>query len=45
VPLHEMDHKLGQSLDHLSLGLFSIFVPAVLLDPDKYGSEILTVCL
>ena len=38
-----MDPNLGQSLDLLSLSLFSIFVPAVLLNRDNSGSEILTV--
>jgi hypothetical protein len=43
VPLpHEMDPKLGSSLDLLSLRLFSIFVPAVLLDRNNSGSGILT---
>jgi hypothetical protein len=40
-PPHEMDLKSGQSLDHLSFSLFSIFVPAVLLDRNNSGSEIL----
>jgi hypothetical protein len=38
-----MDSKLGHSLDHLSLSLFSSFVPAVLLDRNNSGSEFLTV--
>jgi hypothetical protein len=37
-----MDLKLGWSLDCLSLSLFSIFVPAVLLDRNNSESEILT---
>ena len=40
---HEMDPNLGQSLDCLSLSLFSIFVPVVLLDRNNSGSEILIV--
>ena len=39
----EMDDKLGHSLDLSSLSLFSIFVPAVLLDRNNSGSEFLTV--
>jgi hypothetical protein len=35
--------KLGQSLDLLSLSLFSIFVLAVLLDKNNSGSQFLTV--
>ena len=38
-----MNPKLSRSLDCLSLGLFSIFVPAVLLDSNNSGSEFLTV--
>jgi hypothetical protein len=40
LPL-DMDPKLGWSLDLLSPSLFSIFVPAVLLD--RKNSEILTM--
>jgi hypothetical protein len=39
----ELDPKLGLSLDLLSLRLFSIFDPEVLLDRDNYGSEFLPV--
>jgi hypothetical protein len=42
-PLLERDPKLGWSLDLLSLSLFSIFVPAVLLDRSNSGSELFTV--
>ena len=42
-PPHEMDLKLYQSLDLLSLSLFSIFVPAIVLDRNNFGSEILGV--
>jgi hypothetical protein len=38
-----MAPKLGQSLEFLSLSLFSIFVSAVLLDRNNSGSEFLTV--
>lgn len=38
-----MDPKLGLSFDHFSLNLFSIFVPAVLLDRNGSGSEVLTM--
>jgi hypothetical protein len=38
-----MDPNLGWSMDLLSLSLFSIFVPAVLLDKKKSESEILAV--
>jgi len=38
-----MDPKLDWSLDHLSLLLVSIFVPAVLLDKNNSVSEFLTV--
>jgi hypothetical protein len=38
-----MDLKLSQSLDLLSFSLISIFVPAVLLDRNNSGSEILTM--
>jgi hypothetical protein len=41
-PPLEMDPKLGQSLDSLSLSLFSIFVLEVLLDRNNSGSEFLT---
>jgi hypothetical protein len=33
-----MDPKLGLSLDLLSLNLFSVFVPEVLLDRNNFGS-------
>jgi hypothetical protein len=32
-----LDHNMGQSLDLLSLNLFSIFVPTVLLDRENSG--------
>jgi hypothetical protein len=38
-----MDPKLGWLLDLLSFRFCSIFVPAVLLDRNNSGSEILTV--
>ena len=38
-----MGPNLGQSLDLLSLSLFSIFVTSVLLDRNNSGSEFLTV--
>jgi hypothetical protein len=40
---HEMNSKLGRSLDLLSFTLFSIFVPAVLLDRNNSKSQILNV--
>jgi hypothetical protein len=40
---HKIDPKLGGSLDFLSFSLFSIFVPAVLLDRNDSGPEFLTV--
>ena len=43
MPPHDMDSKMSQSLDRLSLSFFSVFVPAVLLDRHNSGSEILTV--
>ena len=43
MPSHEIDPKLGESLDLLSSSLLSIFVPAVLLDRKSSESEILTV--
>jgi hypothetical protein len=36
-PYLEIDANLGLSLDFLSLMLFSIFVPEVLLDRDSSG--------
>ena len=42
IPL-EMDPDLGQSLKLLSLSLFSIFVPAFLLDRNSSEPEFLTV--
>jgi hypothetical protein len=41
--LPQMDPKLVQSLNRNSFSLFFIFVPAVLLDRNNSGSEILTV--
>jgi hypothetical protein len=38
-----MDPKLGPSLDLFSLSIVSIFVAAVLLDKNNYGSEYLTI--
>lgn len=38
-----MDPKLGWSLDLFSLSVISIFVAAVLLDKNDYGSEYLTI--
>jgi hypothetical protein len=40
---YEVDPKLGQPLDLLSLSLFCIFVPEVHLDRNNYGSRIMTV--
>ena len=37
-----MDPKLGWSLDDLSFSCYSIFIPAVVLDRNNSGSEILT---
>jgi hypothetical protein len=42
-PAHEMEIKLGWSLDHFSFSLFSIFVSAVLLDWNNSETGILTV--
>ena len=42
-PPLELDPNLGLSLDLLSFSLFSIFVPEVFSDRNKYRSEFLTV--
>lgn len=43
APLLELNPNLGLSLDLLFLRLFSIFVPAVLINQNNYGWKFLTV--